>query len=206
MHSSRMCTARSSSRPGGLHQASPPGPDPPGPGTPLGAGTHPSRHPTGKIPLNFPLGCGHGPDSPNFPLGCGPGPDPPQLPPWLWAWTRSLSTSPLGVGLKNLPGDLLQGMLGYHLQCMLGWHSPCGQTHTCKHITLPQTSFAGGNKKAFQWDAYRPLANRTCFTGHHQMLLLGRGGRWWRGGLQMNKFEQVSNVGHQMLVAGGGSN
>ena len=22
--------------------------------------------------------------------------------------------------------------------------SPCGQTHTCKHITLPQTSFAGG--------------------------------------------------------------
>ena len=22
---------------------------------------------------------------------------------------------------------------------------PCGQTHTCKHITLPQTSFAGGN-------------------------------------------------------------
>ena len=25
--------------------------------------------------------------------------------------------------------------------------SPCGQTHTCKHITLPQTSFAGGNNK-----------------------------------------------------------
>ena len=23
---------------------------------------------------------------------------------------------------------------------------PCGQTHDCKHITLPQTSFAGGNK------------------------------------------------------------
>ena len=22
---------------------------------------------------------------------------------------------------------------------------PCGQTHACKHITLPQTSFAGGN-------------------------------------------------------------
>ena len=22
--------------------------------------------------------------------------------------------------------------------------TPCGQTHTCKHITLPQTSFAGG--------------------------------------------------------------
>ena len=22
------------------------------------------------------------------------------------------------------PGDLLQGMLGYHLQCMLGYHPP----------------------------------------------------------------------------------
>ena len=53
------------------------------------------------IPLNFPLGCGPGPDPPqfpplgvdldliplNFPLGCGPGPDPPQFPPWVWAWT-----------------------------------------------------------------------------------------------------------------------
>ena len=27
---------------------------------------------------------------------------------------------------------------------------PRGQTHACKRITLPQTSFAGGNKKAFQ--------------------------------------------------------
>ena len=26
---------------------------------------------------------------------------------------------------------------------------PCGQTHACKHITFPQTSFAGG-KNAFQ--------------------------------------------------------
>ena len=39
--------------------------------------------------------------SPNFPLGCGPGPDPPQIPPWLWAWTRSPSTSPLVVGLET---------------------------------------------------------------------------------------------------------
>ena len=44
MHSSRMRTARSSSRPGGLHQA-PPGPDPPGPGTPPG-----TRHPPGSGP------------------------------------------------------------------------------------------------------------------------------------------------------------
>ena len=26
-----------------------------------------------QIPLNFPLGCGSGPDSPQLPLGCGPG-------------------------------------------------------------------------------------------------------------------------------------
>ena len=33
-------------------------------------------------------------------------------------------------------------------------------THRCKNITLPQTSFPGGNKKAFQKDAYRPLVDR----------------------------------------------
>ena len=31
--------------------------------------------------------------------------------------------------------------------CMLGYTPPsCGQTDTCKLITLPETSFAGGNK------------------------------------------------------------
>ena len=103
----------------------------------------------------------------NFPLGCGPGPDPPQVPPWVWAWTRSPSTSPLGVGLDQIP---LNFPLGVGLETPWGHappatrHTPetshpvqdqpppgtrhpppCGQTHTCKHITLPQTSFAGGN-------------------------------------------------------------
>ena len=32
------------------------------------------------------------------------------------------------AGIPHPPGDLLQGMLGYHL--------PCGQTHTCKNITF----------------------------------------------------------------------
>ena len=35
--------------------------------------------------------------------GCVSGPDPPQLPPWVWSWTRSPSTSPLGVGLDQIP-------------------------------------------------------------------------------------------------------
>ena len=85
MHSSRMRTARSSSRPGGLHQAPPPGPDPPL-----------SRHPPGPDPR---------------------GPDP-----------RRAGTPP---GPGTPPGTR---------------HPPSGQTDTCKHITLPQTSFAGGNK------------------------------------------------------------
>ena len=29
--------------------------------------------------------------------------------------------------------------------CTWSGTPPCGQTHACKHITLPQTSFAGGN-------------------------------------------------------------
>ena len=96
-----------------------------------------SRHPQEQTPVPWP-------DPINFPLGCGPGLDPPQFPPWLWAWTRSPSTFPLGVGPEAPlqsdppklppwvwawkparhagipPPDLLQGMLGYHLQCMLG--------------------------------------------------------------------------------------
>ena len=131
MHSSRMCTARGSSRllgeggvclsacwdtlgcgPGnhlGVGLETPQGvglETPPGVGleTPLGVGlvTPQAR------PLNFPLGVGL--ETPqarplNFPHGCG-------------------------------PGDL-QGMLGYHLQCMLGYHPPVDRmTDTCKNITF----------------------------------------------------------------------
>ena len=153
MHSSRICTACSSSHHGGSPH--PPGSRPPWSRHPPREQTPPeqatpwSRHPPcvslettpGQIHLNFPLGCGSGDP---------PWPDPPQLPPWLWAWRPPLarfpSTSPLIVGLEtppwpdasqlppgcgteklqgmlgyqSPPGDLLQGMLGYHLQCMLG--------------------------------------------------------------------------------------
>ena len=55
------------------------------------------------------------------------------------------------------------------------------------------------NKKTFRKDAYRPLANFTCFGGQHQMSVLVGG---WGGFFQVNKFEQVSSNGHQMsLVA-----
>ena len=140
MHSSRMHTVHSSSHLGGVSTRHPWDQAPPRSGTPQAA------------PLNFPL-------------GCGPGPDPPQLPPWLWAWTRSPSTFPLGVGLETSPKTCCKAC--WDTTCNAYWDStpwrpvarhagippamhagiapPCGQTHTCKHITLPQTSFTGGN-------------------------------------------------------------
>ena len=53
-------------------------------------------------------------------------PPPDQAPPWDQAppdQTPTQSRHPPGAG------------------------TPCGQTHTCKHITLPQTSFAGGKNE-----------------------------------------------------------
>ena len=38
-----------------------------------------------------------------------PRPDSPQLPPWVWAWTRSPLTSPLGVGLDQIPLSFILG-------------------------------------------------------------------------------------------------
>ena len=42
----------------------------------------------------------------NFPLGCGPGPDPPQFPPWVWAWQEGLlgRGSLLGRGISLAGG------------------------------------------------------------------------------------------------------
>ena len=95
MHSSKMCTAHSSSRPGGLHQAPLPRADPPDQ-APLQ-----TRHP----PLT------RHPSRPGIP----PGADPPtRHPP---------AARHAGIAL------------------------PCERmTNRCKHITLPQTSFADGNK------------------------------------------------------------
>ena len=95
MHSSRMRTARSSSRLGGwgsLHQA-PPGAGTPRPGTPKDQTPPRSRHPREQAPPweQAPPGTRHPP---------GAGTPPP--------WTEFL-------------------------------------THACENITLPQTSFAGGN-------------------------------------------------------------
>ena len=55
------------------------------------------------IPLNFPLGCGPGPDPPQFPPWVWAWTWSPQFFPWVWAWTWSISISSLGVGLDLIP-------------------------------------------------------------------------------------------------------
>ena len=54
-------------------------------------------------------------------------------------------------------------------------------------------------KRAFQKDAYCPFANHSFF-GSHQMSSPGEGRG---GGPQVNKFEQVSSLGHQISLAVG---
>ena len=136
MHSSRMRTTRSSSclRGGGVcHSAY--WDTPPGVGLEAlsGVGLETQPQPQAR-PLNFPLGVGLE----------TPAAQTPQLPPWVWAWRPARH-----AGLPPPPPGYLQGMLGYHLQCMLGYYHPPMWTefltHASENITLPQTSFAGGN-------------------------------------------------------------
>ena len=89
-------------------------------------------------PSISPLGVGLDLIPLNFPLGCGPGPDPPQFLAWVWAWIWSPSISPLGVGLGP-PWEQTPPR---------SRHPPPvnRMTDACENITLSQTSFAGGNK------------------------------------------------------------
>ena len=137
MHSSRMCTAHSSSRLlGGLPQCMLGYP-------PAWAWRSPQvwacRPPWVWAPQARSL---------NFPLGFGP-----ETCRECWDTTYPpLETCKACWDTTYPPLGDLQGMLGYHLQCMLGYHpSPVNRmTDRCKNITLPQTLFAGGNKNAFQ--------------------------------------------------------
>ena len=126
MHSSRMRTAHSSSRHGGLHTT--PWPDPPQFSPWVWAWT--------RSPSSSSLGVGLDQIHLNFPLGCGPGPDPLQLSPWVWAWTRSpqllpwvwtlgspMARSPLGVGLET---------------CKACWDTPSPLKQACPGADTPQ--------------------------------------------------------------------
>ena len=156
MHSSRMRTARGSSRPrGGLPQCMLGYTTPPGVGleTPPRCGPRDSlvwawRNPPGCGPGD-PPGCGPGDPpgcGPGDPLGCGPE-DPlptscgPGEPP-----ARPLNFPP-GVGLETPPETCKPC---WDTTCKACWDTPPHpavnrMADMCKNITLPQTSFAGSN-------------------------------------------------------------
>ena len=109
-----------------LAQCRPPRADTPLEQTPLGADTPPEQtpprtrhpqtmHPSNQIPLNFPL-------------GCGPGPDPLQFPSWLWAWTRCPSTSPLSVAWRTPPSQTCYKAC-WDTTCNACWDNPPPPCH-----------------------------------------------------------------------------
>ena len=116
MHSSRMRTARSSSRRGGgLHQAPPRDQVPPN-----------TRHPRDQAPLR----------------------------------TRHHRGPGTPLRTRHPPRDQTP--------------RPCGQTHTCKNITLPQTSFASGKKEgSLEWT---PLSLEYGTLPEVEDLFCSRGG------------------------------
>ena len=106
-------------------------------------GTPPRVTPLARSPSTSPLAVGLDQIPLNFPLGCGPGPDPPQLPPWLWASTRSPSTSPLAVGLDQIPLNFPLGCGPGKLQGMLGYHPPPHERPAARHAGIPPAMHAG---------------------------------------------------------------
>ena len=121
-------------------------------GTLPGPGTPEIRHPLDRAPPGSCTPRTRHPPGPGTPLGLDtPQADSPQFPPWLWAWTRSPSTSPLAMGLDQI-------LLHFPLRCVswrpaarrvggltamhAGMAPQFGQTHACKHfLPCPKLRF-----------------------------------------------------------------
>ena len=148
-----------------------------------------SRHPWEQAP---PSGSRHPPPRSRHP----PWLDPPQLPPWVWAWTRSPSTSPLDVGLETskacwdtTPPPPLETC------CKACWDTTCNAcwdstpsvnriTDTGKNITFPQLRlqvvitilFTTRRRSLGQGNLFTPVSHSVhgaggvglpaCITGH----------------------------------------
>ena len=127
MHSSRMCTARSSSHPGGSPPGSPWTRHPPGPGTPWTRYPQDQAPPEQAPPRSRPNRDQTPPKQAQTP------PDTPrdQAPTWNWH-TSPPEQAPPG---PDTPPEQEPPLWTEFL------------THSCKNITLPQTSFAGGNNR-----------------------------------------------------------
>ena len=124
----------------------------------------------------------------NFPLGCGSGPDLPQFPPWVWAWREGVSLAGgdlLGGGSPWQRGLLCRGGLGRWgflgrgvlpgrgvSQHALRQTPPLNRmTDRCKNITLPQTSFAGGNEATFVSHYFGHLFSIEWNSTHGKMII-----------------------------------
>ena len=94
-----------------------------GPGDPPGCGP---RDPSRPDPSTSPLGVG---------LETPPG-QTPQLPPWVWAWRPARH-----AGIPPIPPRIPARHAGIPPPLWTEF-----LTHASENITLPQTSFAGGNK------------------------------------------------------------
>ena len=152
MHSSRMCTAGSSSHLGGVstqppqtRQVSPQ--QPPRPGTPPGPGTFPQQTSQEQtLPGSSPPGVG---------LETTPLARSPQLPSWVWAWrlppppARSPSTSSLacgpGVGLAWARKPARHAGIPPAMHAGIPPPAPVDRmTDTCKNITFTNFVCGGG--------------------------------------------------------------
>ena len=83
-------------------------------------------------------------------------------------------------------------------------HPPCGQTHTCQHITLPQASFASGYKylSAF-YDVIKAVTAKTKKESAYHELSSYR--NYWIGiqGRIKDFLEEgapTQNGGHQPII------
>ena len=124
MHSSRMRTARSSSRLLGVSASVHAGIHLFPPGLGLNTPWVWAWRPPPARPINFQPGCGPGetpsqtPQPPSLVWAWKP--PPPQLPPWVWACRLPLPARPLNL----------------HPGCGPAEPPTCGQTDMCKNITF----------------------------------------------------------------------
>ena len=51
---------------------------------------------------------------------------------------------------------------------------PCGQTHACKHITLPQTSFAGGKEREHERESESEVDSKCVLRKFNLLFTLFR--------------------------------
>ena len=79
----------------------------------------------------------------------------------------------------------------------------CGQTHACKHITLPQTSFAGGNNWLQPHSGVTPLFSlRTVSIASSQSCWSVDTDAWYKWGLELREGDIFTGACHSAQEVG----